>query len=111
MFSLELNSESNERESKAYFGGYNAFLIEKFGTKRVTGEDQDLKNKSDDGIFWMNNNSEDHWSVNLYGQYLVVDGKEVPFEAAATEVNIDSGASVIWIPQKEYVFITNQIKK
>ena len=82
-----------EEQSKIYFGGYDQSIIEKAGTQGT-----DSKNKSKDGIFWMNVGSEDHWQVNNYGckigDHEIKDHVDV--------LIFDTGASQIWMPNPEY---------
>lgn len=56
MFSLHLSGD----RPKLVIGGYDEKVIEEAGTKRSGPEDQS-KDKTDDGIFWMFLNSDIYW--------------------------------------------------
>ena len=87
-------------------GGYDEDLIEKAGTKWSSGDDKS-KNKSKDGIFWMNINSNIYWQVNLYDSQ--IGDTKLKFDKPES-VFMDSGASMIYIPTNSYNQIINTMK-
>tara|TARA_B110000285_G_C14516538_1_gene334656 strand:+ start:36 stop:218 length:183 start_codon:yes stop_codon:yes gene_type:complete len=60
MFSLSLKKTSDTEKSKAYIGGYDQSIIDAAETQYKNG-DLSNRQKSKDGIFWMNINSYYHW--------------------------------------------------
>ena len=108
MFALELKDTQSKEDSFFYFGGYSAEIIKQAGTKRNPDISADLKNqsKSDDGIFWMNINSNSHWEVYLY-EAKFGGSSNAKIETSVDRVVIDSGASLNYLPPLEYSHIMN----
>ena len=73
------------------FGGVDQQFIQKAGTKREKPDE----NHSEDGIFWMNLEEKDSWSVTLYETAV---GTEGILNGQNRKVLIDSGASKIYVP-------------
>jgi len=105
-----LNNVESKKPSYLYLGGWKEELIEKAGTKRKSGDpdDKDNKKKSDDGIFWMNVNSNLHWGANLYDAKFGNTGEEI--DISVGEVIFDSGASMTYIPPPEYEIIMKKMR-
>ena len=93
IFSLYLRDESEV--SKMIIGGYDYNSIREKGTKRLTPQDKHDRSKSDDGIFWMNINTDYYWQVNMYEA--VIGGKPLKFASLADAV-VNSDATVAYIP-------------
>lgn len=98
VFSLYLTNERST--SRLFLGGIDQALVDQYATK-VQEEDEEygLENKeAGDSIYWMNNNSNNHWGVVLYGAR--IGGAEIDLEYE--NLIFDSGASLIYIPMKSY---------
>ena len=102
MFSLVIADEAFV--SKVYFGGYDERIIHAAKTK-IDTKDQPpskisgIKDQTEDGIFWMNIQSNDHWAVKVYDAS--IGNKQLQF--SANELLFDSGASLNYIPNKTYL--------
>lgn len=97
---ISLNIQDEKSQSTAYFGGYEKSFIEKAGTKGA-GDD-----KTEDGIFWMHIQSDDHWEVQLYD--LKIGDKDIEIEN--NQIIIDSGASNNYFPSKQFKAVIEEIK-
>ena len=111
MFGLVINDEENNKlPSKAHFGGYDKTIVEQAKTKLdpfFKGDKTKVLDKTEDGIFWLNVHSDDHWGVHGYGGK--VGDKEIT--VSGHEVTFDSGSSLVWIPQVPYNQIMDKIKE
>ena len=100
MFSVYL--ATTEKQSMMHFGGFDQTIIDKLGTK---GEDSD--NKSEDGIFWMNSASTNHWQVNIY-DFKIGDK---PFELSIDQAILDTGSSLNYIPSSNFKMVMEEIMR
>lgn len=102
MFSLVIADE--QFVSKVYFGGYDDQII-KLAKTKINKKDQTqakiagIKDQTEDGIFWMNIQSNDHWAVKVYDASI----GNVPLKFSANEMLFDSGASLNYIPLYTYL--------
>ena len=60
MFTLQLRDKDSDEPSRMIIGGYDEATIDKMGTRKSGPEDAD-PSKTEDGIFWMNINSNSFW--------------------------------------------------
>ena len=110
MFGLLISDERTGKPSKIHFGGYDQSIIDKANTKidpNFKGDKSKVLDKTEDGIFWLNVHSNDHWEVNGYEGY--VGDKEL--SVSWSKVFFDSGSSHTWIPESNYYAIIDKFKE
>jgi len=93
-----LNSKESKEQSYLYLGGWKKELVEKAITK----------SKSEDGIFWMNINSNLHWGAYLYDAKF--GNTDEPINHSVGQVILDSGSAMTYIPRQEYKTILTKVK-
>jgi hypothetical protein len=71
MFSLHF--DYLREKSTMVIGGWDEQKIIQKGNKRLTDDDPNDMTKSEDGIFWMDINSDFYWQVDLYQVYIGED--------------------------------------
>jgi hypothetical protein len=95
MFSLYFSDEN--QKSRMVIGGYDEGRIKAKGNKRGPEDDPNDLSKTDDGIFWMDINSDFYWMVDLYEAK--VESNEISLGKGDTaNIFINSGTSVNYLP-------------
>lgn len=86
MFGVYLTTTN--QESKIHFGGFDQAIVDK--SIRENGEVEGSEN----GIFWMNINSNYHWQVKMFNAKI---GDKI-INVSAPNMIFDTGSSLNYIP-------------
>ena len=90
VFSLYLSDF--ETSNFATFGGYNGEVVAEARRSGMTSS------SSDDGVFWMENTSNDYWQVKNFG----CDFGGTALALSSENVILDSGSAWCYLPTAEY---------
>ena len=91
-FAIYLADEKNQ--SFLHIGDYNKTFVK-------NREPWMVSNQSNDGLFWFNSNSDNHWKADMDEAKM----GEIPLELSVYKVMLDSGASLSYIPDPEFSII------
>jgi len=107
---FSLHFDYVREKSTMVIGGYDQIKIKNKGNIRAPTDDPNDMTKTDDGIFWMNINSDFYWMVDLYEAWIGEDKIHLG-EGDTGNIYINSGTSVNFIPENAYESIINMIVK
>ena len=89
MFSIVLGEYKN-MASQIIFWGYDIEAVNRSGNIWKSAEDSKRKDKTSDGIFWMQINSKHYWRVKLYN-------------AKIGEITLKTDANIIFNSGTSYI--------